>query len=466
MTYDERGIFVARHPGPAAEYFDLVITHFIDVILKYNPKAKLNPDGTDPGVGLFGRCKGYYIMVEAQGRGTLHAHMVVWIEGNPSPQDLRDHMAEVDGQFKSTIFKWMESIISCELPDMVEVLLEKDGVAMDPPEPPADFVDPRLTKGPIRKDMDEAAFALAFKDTVKELAIACNWHQHCSTCWKHLKNGEARTDQTCRMRINGQTRALTELDAETESILLRRLHPRINNFNDLILFLVRCNMDIKYIGSGDAAKALAFYISDYITKPTLTTHIGLSAVEYAIKKNEEKFEAAGLAVPSEDVKHSLFTKTVMAMVSKQELSHQQVMSYLVGGGDCYTSHTFNPIMWGPMHRYVLTLEVEARENTSSTSEGTIAGGSETPKDIPLLSQSAEHTADETDDEGAEDAAVPEEVTLILNDDHLSIAHPTFYYPYRPVESEFQSLNLWQYYENVLKISKHREQDRLDREADR
>ncbi|KAJ6601475.1 hypothetical protein B0H10DRAFT_2167437 [Mycena sp. CBHHK59/15] len=52
MMYDERGIFVVRHPGPAAEYFDFVITHFIDVILKYNPKAKLNPDATDPGVAL------------------------------------------------------------------------------------------------------------------------------------------------------------------------------------------------------------------------------------------------------------------------------------------------------------------------------------------------------------------------------------------------------------------------------
>ncbi|KAJ6625355.1 hypothetical protein B0H10DRAFT_2161908 [Mycena sp. CBHHK59/15] len=41
---------------------------------------------------LFGRCKGFHAMVEAQGRGTLHTYMVVWIEGNPSPQDLHDRM--------------------------------------------------------------------------------------------------------------------------------------------------------------------------------------------------------------------------------------------------------------------------------------------------------------------------------------------------------------------------------------
>ncbi|KAH7904714.1 hypothetical protein BJ138DRAFT_976932, partial [Hygrophoropsis aurantiaca] len=57
------------------------------------------------------------------------------------------------------------------------------------------------------------------------------------------------------MRMDGTTKALTELDPETLSIMLKRLHPWINNFNELILFLLQCNMDIKYIGSGEAAMA-------------------------------------------------------------------------------------------------------------------------------------------------------------------------------------------------------------------
>ncbi|KAH7906877.1 hypothetical protein BJ138DRAFT_1137801 [Hygrophoropsis aurantiaca] len=78
--------------------------------------------------------------------------------------------------------------------------------------------------------------------------------------------------------MNGSTRALTELDPETLSILLKRLHPWINNFNDLILFLLQCNMDIKYIGSGEAAKALVYYVTDYISKTDLQTHVGLAAL--------------------------------------------------------------------------------------------------------------------------------------------------------------------------------------------
>ncbi|KAJ7860952.1 hypothetical protein B0H14DRAFT_2268730, partial [Mycena olivaceomarginata] len=64
--------------------------------------------------------------------------------------------------------------------------------------------------------------------------------------------------------------------------LLRRLHPRINPYNSLMMFLLRCNMDIKYVGSGEAAKALVHYVTDYVTKSALATHVGLSAVEYAI----------------------------------------------------------------------------------------------------------------------------------------------------------------------------------------
>ncbi|KAJ7118469.1 hypothetical protein C8R43DRAFT_832054, partial [Mycena crocata] len=301
--------------------------------------------------GLFGRCKGYYGMVEAQGRGTLHCHMLVWLEGNPSPQDLRDRMSE-DSTFKTTMFRWIESIISCELPGMTEVFVEEGGVPTPKPKRAPGKVDARCTKGPIKTpEMSEEDFAAAFRDTVADLARECNWHVHKPTCWKHLRPGEPRSDKTCRMRIDGKTRSLTDLDPETGSILLRRLHPRINNFNDLVLFLLRCNMDIKYIGSGPAAKALSYYVTDYITKPTLSVHVGLSAVEYAIKRNDEKFKVA----PAEEarvIERSLFTKTIMAMMSKQELSHQQVMSYLVGGGDCYRSHTFKTVKWGQIDRYV------------------------------------------------------------------------------------------------------------------
>ncbi|KAJ7070425.1 hypothetical protein B0H15DRAFT_793462, partial [Mycena belliarum] len=355
MSSKERNIFIAQNPAAAALFFDEVIQGFIRIILRYDPSSVSAEQN-----GLFGRCCGYYGMVEAQGRGTLHCHMLVWIEGNPSPQALRDRMHDSPG-FADSMFRWLESIIKCELPSTTELVVETEG-AMEAPPLPAGTLDPRLHRDPTMSSLAEDDFQTAFRETVEELVILSNWHGHRETCWKHLKNGEPRNDKSCRMRIDGSVNPLTRIDPETESIIMRRLHPRINNFNDLIIFLLRCNMDIKYVGSGEAAKALVYYITDYITKGTLATHVGLAAVEYAIKMNNIKFDPEDSPrYEQAEVNRSLFTKTVMALMSKQEMSHQQVMSYLVGGGDSYTSHSFKVVKWGDYDRHIARQERDLTE---------------------------------------------------------------------------------------------------------
>ncbi|KAH9895270.1 hypothetical protein C8Q73DRAFT_614790, partial [Cubamyces lactineus] len=151
------------------------------------------------------------------------------------------------------------------------------------------------------------------------------------------------------MRIDGSTCAQTHLDEESGAVVLRRLHPRIASYNDLVVYLMRCNMDIKFIGSGEAAKALIYYITDYITKPSLPIHVGLGALSYAIQRTNEKYPRLEEAIGAGSSKGAL-TLTVNRMISRQELSQQQVMSYLVGGGDVYSSHTFRVLHWGSFDR--------------------------------------------------------------------------------------------------------------------
>ncbi|KAI0328314.1 hypothetical protein GY45DRAFT_1218212, partial [Cubamyces sp. BRFM 1775] len=151
------------------------------------------------------------------------------------------------------------------------------------------------------------------------------------------------------MRIDGSTCAQTYLDQESGALVLRRLHPRIASYNDVVVFLMKSNMDIKFIGSGEAAKALLYYITDYITKPSLPVHIGLGALSYAIQRTNEKYpHIRNDSDPSES--KGALTMTVNRMMSRQEVSHQQVMSYLVGGGDNYCSHTFRVLHWGAFDR--------------------------------------------------------------------------------------------------------------------
>jgi hypothetical protein len=87
MDRHQRAVFVAQHPGPAAQFFDEMMKGFLDIIVHYDKE----------GGGLFGVTETYYGMVEAQGRGTLHCHMLLWIQGNPSPQELCDKITDEHG---------------------------------------------------------------------------------------------------------------------------------------------------------------------------------------------------------------------------------------------------------------------------------------------------------------------------------------------------------------------------------
>ncbi|KIN96426.1 hypothetical protein M404DRAFT_33317 [Pisolithus tinctorius Marx 270] len=308
MSAYKRAVFVASHPAAAAKAFDIVIRGFIDIVVKYNR-----------GVGLFGKCSSYYGTVEAQGRGTLHCHMLLWVEGHPNPERLRSMMID-DKNFGASLFGWLEDLIKCELPGT-----SPDGIGPTEPEPAKpvrqdDELDPCLRQSPQIAELGKETFLEAFNDFVRSLAIECNWHEHTLTCFKHLRPGEEPRDQNCRMRIDGTVRTQSCLDPEMQSILLRRLHLRINNYNDITLFLLQCNMDIKFIGSGAAAKALTYYVSDYITKNNLQVHVGLQAIHAAIDSHQKHF-MDDVESSASVHKRNLLTKTVNAMMEAFDAYH-------------------------------------------------------------------------------------------------------------------------------------------------
>jgi len=185
---------------------------------------------------------------------------------------------------------------------------------------------------------------------VDSLLYEYNWHDHQATCWKTLKASQKRTDSNCRMGMDGVTRPKTIVDDDTFAVLLRRLHPRIASFNDLSTFLLKCNINFKAITSGEAAKAYMFYLTDYVTKYTLPTHVGMAALLHAIQKTNARIGED--LHPTDKQQVGAVTTAVNSMMGKQEISHQQVMSYLIGGGDHYTSHQFQVVHWGSICQFV------------------------------------------------------------------------------------------------------------------
>jgi hypothetical protein len=108
-------------------------------------------------------------------------------------------------------------------------------------------------------------------------------------------------------------------------------------------------MDIKFIGSGPSTKAVIYYITDYIIKSQLKTHVAFAALEVAVKKLDQCDTSDD---PITTKAKKLLQKCAYAMVSHQELSAQQVCSYLMDFEDHFTSHEYCSIFWRSFEIYI------------------------------------------------------------------------------------------------------------------
>ncbi|PPQ76981.1 hypothetical protein CVT26_007829 [Gymnopilus dilepis] len=410
-----RKVYAARNPAASAKFFDLMVQTFIKVILKHGTGRR----------GLYGVCEAYFGAVEAQGKGTLHIHMLIWLRGHPSPEVLRERLMTSD-QHKIAFTEWLESVIMNQFPTISE-RAEDDPSRLkriryhERGEPHPGAILGLLAKPGMYGTDDQ--FWLQYKEHLTRLLHEYNWHIHTATCFKYLKQGEEGLDSNCRMRMDGQLHPVTTVDMDTGRVELKRLHPWISSYTDVVTFLMQCNMNVQFIGSGHEAKAFIYYVTDYITKASLPVHAGLAALWYAARKIYEYNENPSEAPDSYFTK--ALTKFVNAIMGRQEISHQQVMSYLVGGGDHYTSEMFQNVYLGAFIKYIADEEKK------------------TVQDVNLIDEAAEPDMD---------FPAEETVSLTIEKEDIGVNNQVWDYRYRPQSEPYGSMCL---YDFVAKTSKRK-----------
>lgn len=209
-------------------------------------------------------------------------------------------------------------------------------------------------------------FAGNFRKDVVQLVCTNNFHKHTSTCYKYSKkNG----NQICRMRMPRRIERESSINIESGEIKLKRLHETINNFNEYIISACRSNMDIKYIFSGSDAKALVYYITDYVTKSSLSFHDTFSLVLKAVQSFEKQKLNTDGAANAEERSRRLVLRCYNTLASQQELSGVQVASYLMGWPDHYTTHEFGNLYLIGIENYLqaMLLETQLEQQRQMTS---------------------------------------------------------------------------------------------------
>jgi hypothetical protein len=268
--------------------------------------------------------------------------MLVWLEGSLNPNEIKDHvLKDGDIEFRDKLLAFLDDTISNSIPpDPLQVIgqVEHHPCAVRGVSFAIDDMENYLRKNERQSDLHR-------------LVKQCQQHIHSQTCYKYWKGPLSREPRECRFDLDEKNFCPNSyFDNETGELNLQCLDARmVNNFNLTIIEAIRCNMDVKFIGSGPLAKAVLYYITDYITKSQLKSHVAFAALELAVKKlgehNEEQDEATTRA-------KWLLQKCAFAMISHQELSSQQVCSYLMGQGDHYTSHEFRNLYWTAFERFI------------------------------------------------------------------------------------------------------------------
>jgi transposase-like protein len=309
----------SANPTALSEFFFILVSKIINNLMGWK-----NPDRK----GVLGVLKGYYGMVETQNRGTLHIHMIVFLEGSPDCIELYDKLKNSES-FKNEILAYVTSVVST-------------GVGLDVP-----VENTAEEKEILKKFMYYALISTDDFDNnpdIRKLLLGAiqtyQLHIHTLSCSKN-----PNLQGKCRYRKPCPTCLLTHFDEITGGIILEKANGMINNFNKWITAITNSNTDIQFIISGTMGLAIVHYITNYITKNSVgieSIHIlQKAALEHAL---ECPFPISNPAnSPEREFVRAFYIRFFMNLIKCSQVSATEVATKLLCYPMCYKSHEFTSV---------------------------------------------------------------------------------------------------------------------------
>ena len=354
-SYDDRTRLVCQNPVAGARFFHFMVQTFLEEVLRVNKENQQ---------GFYGPTSGYYGTVEQQGRLTLHMHMLLWIKGNLNPEDMRKKILDGDSVWRKKVLDWLER---CHVGDFINGTHEDVLKKIEELKEGAKYTDPTMTlpvppPDPCPKHVDKLnnscrsctsllQWSENYSNTVDDLLLRSNVH----SCNKGTRKDGTRRKKSdyaacmdnkwgkCKARFPRLTVLKSIIDV-TGAIILKKLEPWINTFTPLVTYLLRCNTDVTSLSSGTAIKGVIMYVTDYIVKPTLKTHVIFDSIRTVFQKNGEMM---GGSLPTKEKARRFMTKVANLLSAKAEMGAPMIAMYLLGNPDHYTGHIFVPFYWQP-----------------------------------------------------------------------------------------------------------------------
>lgn len=104
MNAYKRAEIIASHPVATAKFFHLLITNILNIMISG---------------GVLGPIKAYFGTVESQGRGSLHLHLLIWLNHDMKPADMKEKIQ--NPEFRDKLKAYLEDIIKEDLDDFKDI---------------------------------------------------------------------------------------------------------------------------------------------------------------------------------------------------------------------------------------------------------------------------------------------------------------------------------------------------------
>jgi hypothetical protein len=308
---------IATDPYAAAKYFHFIIDTVLELLFGIKPCERGHIRRRP---GIFGNMEAYIGTVEAQGRGTLHFHMIGWLKGAPTADRMKELLQEET--FRAKLVRFIHSAIKSDIgganAEQVRAMNREEAVSFSRP------VDPRQGNYSVRSHEAE-----------KRLARAVQVHRCTAEGCLKLVRGRLVCKRNAPFPLSEND--WVDEDGRWGST---RKYGYVNAWCPPLLQTVRANQDIKLITNGGETKDIAWYISKYVAKNqgNSSNVSALLAQRIAFHGQQERYNAD---VTSRNKR--LLQRCANTLSREQTFSAPEVMAYLMSFGDRKISHHFIPL---------------------------------------------------------------------------------------------------------------------------
>ena len=334
---------IASDPHSAAKFFHFMIETVLRTLFgversKYRVKVKM---------GILGRVSAYFGIVESQNRGSLHLHILIWLEGAPSSEEMHELLRSA--KFRERVREYIRANIRAYVPGLdsaatIKKIPNETDIAYARP------VDPNAA------DFDKQLSSFELRLARAKQVHTCELRR----CLVPTKKGHYKCKRHAPFELSD-----TDVITEAGQWKPKRFYGYINGYNPGVLLNCRCNNDIKLLTNGEDTRGSSFYITSYSTKKQYRIH-NLSAV--MAKGYAYHMEHSNYLEDVRDNHRLLLFRLVHAINREQEIAAPMVCSHLEGWGEKYCSHNYSPIYWSSFVGKLFQAYPELRKGYVSSSD--------------------------------------------------------------------------------------------------